>query len=95
VVLASQWHIALGQQVRAEARLEGGDADSALIALKTADKNFEIPTFGFATRPLSTRSPIVDAIDPQQGKRTQMDGLLVLRDGSADPPVLVVRVTAL
>ena len=94
VVLASQWHIALGQEVRAEARLEGADADSTLIALNTAEQSSEIPAFGFVAQPVSNRIPIVETLDPQQGKRMQVDGLLVLRESAADAPVLIVRVTA-
>lgn len=100
----------MGRSVTSAARLDAASEQSrsaALLPLQLLDdsssagspRTFDIgsvPAFSFLPRTAPTRISLRDKFDPRLGRQTQTDALLVFHSAApAQPPVLIITVTAL
>ena len=94
IVLQSNLLFAVGQSVRAEARLEGtASRDAELFALETPGDTPDMGAYGFLPRSSVTRLSLLDSFDPRAGSQQHVKGLLVFATDAPDPKNCLLRIT--
>ncbi|MBI1750201.1 MAG: hypothetical protein HY234_01760 [Acidobacteria bacterium] len=92
--------MALGRTVTAAAHLDAASDVAALIPLKQVGEPpdpRDIPVLGFLSRRPLTHVNLLNNINPQRGRQTQINGLLVVHPDApaSQPQVVFITVTAL
>jgi hypothetical protein len=98
IVVRGDYHLATGETVYAEARVEGRASDGAelVVVYSTARGADELAAYGFLSHRPLTKVSLLAELDPRTGKKEQIDALLVggTENSRGEKPLLRITVTA-